>query len=155
MAVEIEHKYLLKKDLWKEVIPHKSVAVKQAYILTDPNKTIRVRTMGDKAFITIKGKNSGAGRLEFEYEIPLNDAHELIGNFSTNLIEKIRHYVLVDGKTWEVDEFSGNNAGLFIAEIELLHEEEVYTLPDWVDMNVTNDNRYANSNLALKPFTSW
>lgn len=155
MAVEIEHKYLLKKELWKEVVPYKSVNVKQAYILTDPEKTIRVRTTGDKAFITIKGKSMGASRLEFEYEIPLKDARELICHFSTNLIEKTRHYVIVDGKTWEVDEFSGNNAGLFIAEIELLHEDEVYTLPAWIDVNVTSDNRYANSNLALKPFTSW
>jgi adenylate cyclase len=154
MGLEIEHKYLLNREHWVKVVPHKSVLLQQAYISTDPEKTIRVRTLNDKAYITIKGKTSGASRLEFEYEIPLNDAHELIKNFSTNLVEKTRHYVVFEGKTWEVDEFKGANDGLFVAEIELGSEDENYLLPDWVDENVTNDQRYANSNLALNPYTS-
>lgn len=155
MALEIEHKYLLKRSAWEQVTPQKSVHLQQAYILSDPDKTIRVRTQHDKAWITIKGKTQGAGRLEFEYEIPLEDARELIRNFSSQAIEKIRHYVVYEGKTWEVDEFKGSNDGLLVAEIELGSETEVYQLPEWVDTNVTADLRYANSNLAIKPFTSW
>lgn len=155
MAIETEYKYLVKADLWQEVIPHKSVSVKQAYLLTDPEKTIRVRTMGDKAFITIKGKASGASRLEYEYEIPLNDAEELITNFSSDRIEKIRHYVMYDNKTWEVDEFQGANKGLIVAEIELETEDQSYTLPSWAGENVTEDHKYANSNLVSNPYINW
>ena len=155
MATEIEHKYLVKADLWQEVTPHASVEVKQAYLVTDPDKTIRVRTMGDQAFITIKGKASGASRAEYEYEIPLQDAHELIHKFSSNLIEKVRHYVLHDTKTWEVDEFRGLNKGLVVAEIELATEEETYALPAWIDKNVTHDHRDANSNLVSDPYINW
>lgn len=155
MATEIEHKYLVKADLWHKVAPHKSVHVKQAYLLTDPDKTIRVRTMGDQAFITIKGKASGASRLEYEYEIPLQDANELIGKFASDLIEKIRHYVIHETKTWEVDEFKGLNNGLMVAEIELATEEESYQLPAWVGRNVTDDHRYANSNLVSDPYINW
>jgi adenylate cyclase len=155
MALEIEHKYLIKPEAWAKVIPHKSVALQQAYLLTDPEKTIRVRTMNDKAYMTIKGKSQGAARLEYEYEIPLSDALELIRNFSSNLVEKVRHYVEFEGKTWEVDEFKGSNEGLLVAEIELQTEDEAYHLPVWADANVTHDQRYANSNLSIKPFSTW
>lgn len=155
MALEIEHKYLVKPEAWAKVIPYKSVALQQAYLLTDPEKTIRVRTMNDSAYMTIKGKSQGATRLEYEYEIPLNDARELIRNFSSHLVEKIRHYVVFEGKTWEVDEFKGHNEGLLVAEIELKAEDEHYLLPDWADNNVTDDPRYANSNLSINPFKSW
>lgn len=155
MALEIEHKYLVKPEAWAKVIPHKSIALQQAYLSTDPEKTIRVRTMGDSAYMTIKGKSQGASRLEYEYEIPLNDALELIRHFSSQPVEKIRHYVGFEGKTWEVDEFKGHNEGLLVAEIELASEEEHYLLPDWVDTNVTDDLRYANSNLSIRPFKSW
>src|SRR5688572_21499619 len=117
MATEIEHKYLIVPDLWKDVVPMKSVEIKQGYLLTDPDKTIRVRTRGEQGYITIKGKTSGASRLEFEYEIPLEDANELIGKFCSNVIEKVRYIVLHENKTWEVDEFKGLNAGLTIAEV--------------------------------------
>src|SRR6187402_2169435 len=117
MAIEIEHKYLVKSEQWKKVVPHKSVEVKQAYLLTDPDKTIRVRTKGDQGFLTIKGKMAGSSRLEFEYEIPIADANELISKFSKDLIIKIRHLVKIDEHTWEVDEFKGLNEGLIVAEI--------------------------------------
>jgi adenylate cyclase len=106
-------------------------------------------------FITIKGKSTGASRLEFEYEIPIDDAIELINKFCSNLIEKTRHIVIHDNNTWEVDEFKGLNAGLIVAEIELTSEDEIYSIPDWIDKNVTEDLRYANSNLTIKPFTTW
>jgi CYTH domain-containing protein len=127
MATEIEHKYLVIKDIWKKIIPNKSVEIKQAYLLTDPEKTIRVRTKGNSGFITIKGKSIGSSRLEFEYEIPIEDANELINKFCSNLIEKTRHIVIHDNNTWEVDEFKGLNEGLIVAEIELTSEDEKYS----------------------------
>jgi CYTH domain-containing protein len=155
MATEIEHKYLVKKELWDSVVPLKSEVIRQAYLLTDPEKTIRVRTKGAQAFFTIKSINVGATRQEFEYEIPMADALELMGKFCSHLVEKTRHLVMFGDKTWEVDEFDGLNAGLIVAEIELTSEDEDYTLPTWVDENVTHDMKYANSNLALKPFSTW
>lgn len=155
MATEIEHKYLVIKDIWGKVIPNKSVEIKQAYLLTDPEKTIRIRTKGNAGFITIKGKSSGASRLEFEYEIPIDDANDLINKFCSNLIEKTRHLVIHENHTWEVDEFKGLNAGLIVAEIELNSEDEIYSIPNWIDKNVTDDLRYANSNLSIKPFSTW
>jgi adenylate cyclase len=155
MATEIEHKYLVNTDIWKNIIPDKSVEIRQAYLQTDPEKTIRIRTKGKSGFITIKGKTVGASRLEFEYEIPIADANELINKFCSNLIEKTRHIVIHDNKTWEVDEFKGLNEGLIVAEIELTSEDEKYLIPNWVDKNVTDDLRYANSNLTIKPFKTW
>lgn len=155
MPTEIEHKYLVHAERWKDVVPERSEQVTQAYLHSEPGKTIRVRTMGDKGFITIKGKTVNASRPEFEYEIPLDDANELIRNFTTNLIEKIRHFVMHENMLWEVDEFKGLNAGLWIAEIELSHETETYALPDWVKENVTGEKKYSNSKLAEKPFCKW
>ena len=155
MATEIEHKYLVIKDIWEKIIPNKSVEIRQAYLLTDPEKTIRVRTKGNSGFITIKGKANRASRLEFEYEIPIEDAIELINKFCSNLIEKTRHIVIHDNNTWEVDEFKGLNAGLIVAEIELASEDDKYSIPNWIEKNVTEDLRYANSNLSIKPFTTW
>lgn len=155
MATEIEHKYLLKSDAWINVIPDKSYEIRQGYLTKDPINTIRVRTKGDKGYLTIKGKTVGSSRSEYEYEIPYSDALELLRDFCTGLIEKTRHLVTVENKLWEVDEFHGLNAGLFIAEIELADENEIYSKPEWVGENVTNDSRYANSNLAIKPFNAW
>lgn len=155
MATEIEYKYLVIPDIWKHVIPGRSVEIRQAYLQTDPEKTIRVRTKDMSGFITIKGKAVGASRLEFEYEIPIADANELINKFCSNLIEKTRHLVTHQGYTWEVDEFKGLNEGLIVAEIELTNEDEKYPIPNWVGENVTDDLRYANSNLTIKPFKTW
>ena len=155
MATEIEHKYLVNTDIWKNITPNKSVEIRQAYLQTDPEKTIRIRTKDKSGFITIKGKTVGASRLEFEYEIPIADANELINKFCSNLIEKTRHLVIHDNNTWEVDEFKGLNEGLIVAEIELTSEDEKYSIPNWVDKNVTDDLRYANSNLTIKPFKTW
>lgn len=155
MATEIEHKYLVNKTLWSAVKPHKSVTIQQAYLHTDPNKTIRIRTTATQGYITIKGKTQGASRLEYEYEIPVLDAQELIANFAYQIIEKVRHYVYHENKLWEVDEFKGANAGLIVAEIELITEDELYALPNWVTNNVTADVRYANANLSTIPYSSW
>lgn len=155
MAVEIEHKYLVDKTLWNPALAKKSYVIRQAYMHSEPFKTIRVRTKGPKGFITIKGKNSGATRAEFEYEIPLDDAIELIHAFCSNVIEKTRYEVEFAGKCWEVDVFEGDNAGLILAEIELKSETETFELPTWVNENVTADMRYANSNLAKHPYKEW
>jgi len=155
MPIETEHKYLINHELWQQIIPNKSVQIKQAYLLTDPNKTIRIRTAGNAGFITIKGKTIGASRPEFEYEIPIEEANQLIESFCSELIEKTRYYVVHENKTWEVDVFEGMNVGLIVAEIELDDEDEEYKKPNWVTQNVTDDRRYANSNLSLKPFTTW
>ena len=153
--IEIEYKYLVDKLLWGLVDPQKQYEIKQAYMHSDPEKTIRVRTKGERGFITIKGKTIGSSRAEYEYEIPYADAVTLIDQFCAQCIEKIRYEVIVNGKRWEVDVFSGKNEGLIVAEIELLNEDEHYSKPNWATENVTSDIRFANSNLAKKPFSSW
>src|ERR1041385_4432457 len=152
MGVEIERKYLVKAELWKKIKPQKSFAVKQAYLSRDPEKTIRIRVAGEKGFITIKGPSKGISRKEYEYEIPVGDAEELISEFTKNVIEKIRHHVLYKENLWEVDEFKGDNEGLIIAEVELDSENQKPELPEWVDKEISLDKRYANSNLIAKPF---
>jgi len=119
MAIEIEHKYLINQERWKKVIPHKSSTITQAYLSTDPLKTIRIRTKDEKGFITIKGKTQGASRPEFEYEIPRLEAKELIEKFTDSRIEKIRHYIIHENKTWEVDQFLELNEGLWLQKLNL------------------------------------
>ena len=155
MPTETEHKYLVNHELWRQIVPDKSVYVRQAYLLTDPNKTIRIRTMDNSGFITIKGKTVGASRPEFEYEIPIAEANELIESFCTDLIQKTRHYIDYENQTWEIDVFEGQNLGLIVAEIELDDKNQQYLKPHWITENVTDDRRYANSNLSLKPFSTW
>ena len=155
MPTETEHKYLINIKAWKSIKPYKSFKIKQAYLNNEPYKTIRIRIANNKGFITIKGIAKGSTRPEFEYEIPVKEADELINLCCTNIIEKVRHLVIHDNKKWEVDEFKGLNKGLFIAEIELANENEKYSIPDWVEQNVTKDQRYANSNLIAKPFSTW
>lgn len=155
MAIEIEHKYLLDSHQFLQEKHLSKHFIQQAYVHNEPEKTIRVRIKDKQGFITIKGKSKGASRLEFEYEIPFRDAQELIRNFGQNTIEKYRYIFHYQGMTWEIDEFLGANQGLWIAEIELKNESEIYPKPSWILEHVTDDQRYANSNLALHPFTSW
>jgi adenylate cyclase len=155
MEMEIEHKYLVNAELWNTIDPEKSYDIKQGYLSIDPNKTIRVRTKGDKGFITIKGRANGAMRPEFEYEIPLSDANELIQLFCKEVVEKVRHQVTYNNKIWEVDEFKGLNKGLLIAEIELKSKDEKYEKPDWITKEITEDLKYANAYLSIRPFSTW
>lgn len=155
MATEIEHKYLVKYDLWKQVVPDESKAVKQGYLSSSPVSSVRVRVLGDQGFVTIKGKSTNASRLEYEYEIPLADAEEMLAKFCSQDIVKTRHYVQHGEHTWEVDEFHGLNQGLIVAEIELGHVDEHYELPEWISANVTSDKKYSNANLVLRPFSTW
>jgi len=155
MPIEIEHKYLVDKIKWQEIKADRSVEMIQAYMVSEADKTIRVRIAGEEAFLTIKGKTKGASRAEFEYEIPVDEAKELIEKFCTKTVEKRRFYVVFRGKTWEIDVFSGKNEGLIVAEIELDSETEQYDKPDWVTKEVTSDFKYTNSQLAKHPFCEW
>ena len=131
------------------------VNIHQGYLLVDPGKTIRIRTTGTNAFLTIKGPSRNATRAEYEYAIPLVDADELLQLCTTPVIEKVRYRMEYAGKIWEVDEFFGENDGLILAEIELTFAEEKYDKPAWVGEEVTNDPRYYNSYLAVHPFSAW
>lgn len=146
MAVEIEYKYLVKNDNYKAMATSK-VRIRQGYLNREPERTVRVRTKGERGFLTVKGKNSGASRLEFEYEIPKADAEEILTLCMPPILDKTRYLVPFEGHVWEVDEFHGNREGLVTAEIELHSEDESYSTPDFIGENVTGDPKYYNSNL--------
>jgi CYTH domain-containing protein len=152
---EIEHKYLVRKDLWYAIQKPAGTDIRQGYLVADAEKTVRVRTAGSQAFLTIKGPSKDASRSEFEYSIPPEEAEELLRLCMISLIEKVRYRVEFAGKTWEVDEFFGENEGLILAEIELISADEMYERPAWVGEEVTSDHRYYNSYLALHPVSGW
>ena len=156
MPKEIERKFLVKR---LESIPlQNGLAIKQGYIPTyKRTKTaVRIRLYGDNAFLTIKGKSKGATRSEFEYAIPVEEAHQMIRELcGRSLIEKVRYKIDYSGVTWEVDVFEGQNEGLILAEVELESEDQAIVLPDWVDKEVTDDQRYYNANLVVNPFKRW
>lgn len=154
MATEIERKFLLKNDDWKKEVT-KSTSIKQGYLATDAERTVRVRVKGEKGFLTVKGKTEGVSRAEFEYEIPLEDALALLKLCHQPIIEKVRNIVKQGNHTWEIDAFEGENAGLTLAEIELSHEEEAFEKPDWLAEEVSSDYRYFNSYLVKNPFGGW
>ncbi|MFZ4115812.1 MAG: CYTH domain-containing protein [Chthoniobacterales bacterium] len=153
MGIEIERKFLVKNDTWRS----EAVGIDycQGYLSQKPEATVRVRTEGEKAFLTIKGRSEGISRPEFEYEIPPQEARELQRLCITPLVQKTRYHIPYEGIIWEVDEFHGENEGLIIAEIELDHPEERIPLPPWIGEEVSHDPRYYNSNLAVHPFTKW
>ena len=153
MPLEIERKFLVGSNDYK--LSAKAVDIKQAYLSVDENMAIRVRLEGIQASINIKSKKSDRVNHEFEYVIPLDEAQSLIRMSPYLIIEKTRHMVEYEGKTWEVDEFHGDNAELTVAEIELDDENEAFEKPPWLGEEVTADYRYLNSNLAKKPFNSW
>jgi len=155
MGVEIERKFLVNKEKWSQVIKEKRSHYRQGYMVSDPGKTIRVRLADDAAYLTIKGPTVGVSRPEFEYSIPVEDARQLLNNFCFSEISKIRYFIPHEGKLWEVDEFLGENEGLMVAEIELTSEDELFSLPEWIDREVTNEKKYSNSNLAINPYRSW
>lgn len=155
MVQEIERKFLVDAQAWNSAEKPAGAVFRQGYLVTDPQKTIRVRLTPDKAFLTIKGLTTGATRPEFEYEIPVTEATELLDRFAVTELSKTRYTLPFAGKIWEVDVFSGTNTGLIVAEIELDSEDEVFALPGWVTLEVTGDARYYNANLALHPYTLW
>jgi adenylate cyclase len=155
MGQEIERKFLVNHSKWKLLDKPNGQLYRQGYLLTDPNKTIRVRHTNEKGYLTIKGLSVGATRPEFEYEIPLNEAKELLNRFSVSELSKIRYIIEFENKVWEVDEFLGENKGLIVAEIELESETETFHNPEWIDKEVTGEEKYYNSNLTILPFKNW
>ena len=152
MGKEIERKFLLKEGAWRNQI---SMKYRQGYLSSAKERIVRVRTIDDKGYLTIKGITVGASRMEFEYEIPLQDANTLLDICEKPLIEKKRYRVEEDGFIWEIDEFLGENRGLIVAEVELESEDQVLPKPDWIEKEVTGDPRYFNSNLIKNPYTKW
>lgn len=152
MGIEIERKFLVKGDGWRTGKPTLYI---QGYLNSDKNCTVRVRIAEPDAMITIKGSRVGISRAEYEYPIPVEDAKEMLNLCVGPLVEKHRWFYTDGELTWEIDEFFGPNKGLVVAEIELLHEDQSITLPDWVGQEVTEDARYSNSNLSTAPFSSW
>jgi adenylate cyclase len=156
MGIEIERKFLVVGRSW-EGLP--GTRFRQGYLSAEPGRTVRVRIAGDRAFLTIKGEPQGErklARLEFEYAIPVQDAHTLLDELAQGIvIDKVRRVIDVDGTTWELDEFFGENEGLVVAEVELDSEEAVFARPPWLGDEVSNDARFANSKLSVTPFAAW
>lgn len=152
MATEIERKFLVQGTQWRNGTGTK---IKQGYLNRDKARTVRVRVRADHAFLTVKGLTQGASRAEFEYEVPLADAEELLKLSDGPIIEKTRYVVVHEGSKWEVDEFEGDNSGLVVAEIELQSQDEQFSRPQWLGREVTDDNRYYNSSLASHPYRDW
>lgn len=154
MAVEIERKFLVNSDSWREDATGQRIS--QGYLCSSADRVIRVRVAGDRAFLTVKGPQRGATRSEYEYDIPRSDATEMLEWLCERpLIEKTRYRLTADGREWVVDEFEGENAGLIIAEVEFEREGQAITLPDWVGEEVTDEPRYLNFNLVRHPYRLW
>jgi adenylate cyclase len=154
--IEIERKFLvLSNDFIIESFSKKRIV--QAYLNSIPERTVRVRIKEDKGFLTIKGKGNSTGttRLEWEQEIPVDEAEKLLLICENGVIDKIRYEVKVGQHIFEVDIFTAENDGLLVAEIELQFEDEVFEKPIWLGKEVTNDERYYNAYLSKKPFTKW
>ncbi len=152
MGVEIERKFLV-KDGWQP--SGESVRMKQGYLPGTGPMLVRIRVEDQRAFLTLKGRTEGITRSEYEYEIPMQDAEELLLRCQKNVVEKTRYFIPAGDYTWEVDVFAGANKGLTIAEIELSDEDEVFERPDWLGAEVSADGRYYNSRLAAHPFSEW
>ena len=154
--IEIERKFLVTSDTYKKE-SFSQKRIKQGYLSSVPERTVRVRTKGDKAFITIKGASNetGMSRFEWEKEIPVDEANKLLLLCEKGVIDKTRFEVKIGNHIYEIDEFYGENKGLVVAEIELHSEDETFERPNWLGKEVTNDNRYYNSNLSINPYTNW
>jgi adenylate cyclase len=154
MGVEIERKFLLAGDGWRAL--GEPVLLRQGYLSSHPDRTVRVRIEGGQGVMTVKGRSVGAARGEWEYPIPLADATELLDRLCEQpLIEKYRRRIAIGAHVWEVDEFLGANQGLVLAEIELQSEDEAFAKPDWIGAEVTHDRRYFNSSLVSLPYSRW
>jgi adenylate cyclase len=153
MATEIERKYLVTGDQWRDGAVGSQF--RQGYLARDPGRSVRVRIAADEAWLNIKGATKGISRQEFEYRIPLDDALALLALSVDPPIEKTRYLIKHEGHLWEVDEFHGANDGLLVAEIELESESNEFPLPPWVGDEVSGDPRYCNACLSKRPFRTW
>ena len=152
MSLEIERKFLVKDQSYRKLAS--GILYRQGYLCTNP--TVRVRTAGNRGYLTIKGPSSDISRTEYEYEIPLIDANALLHDLCLKpLIEKIRYTFEFKGLVWEIDEFLQENQGLIVAEIELESQDQVFEKPDFIGCKVSDDPRYRNSNLIKHPYQSW
>jgi CYTH domain-containing protein len=154
MGREIERKFLVMGEGWRKGA--KRSRLSQGYLLAEKGKSARVRLEDGRGTLTIKGPTRGAGRAEYEYAIPASDARELLRTLCEKpLIVKTRSRVRFGGLIWEIDEFSGDNEGLVVAEVELRRGNQKVALPPWVGKEVTRDPRYLNANLFKRPYRSW
>lgn len=154
MGIEIERKFLVKGDAWRPPIPGKRYC--QGYVVQPGDVTVRVRIAGDRGFLTLKGKAENFARPEFEYEIPVPEAQEMLDLWCRpRIVEKIRYRIPVGDLVWEVDEFQSFNQGLILAEVELQSSDRCVELPDWVGLEVSEVHRYYNSSLAIHPYSQW
>jgi CYTH domain-containing protein len=153
MGQEIERKFLVTRDVWRTGA---GILIRQGYLCIENNSVVRVRTKGERAYLTLKGNTAGITRLEFEYEIPVEEANLILEKLCMKpLIEKIRYEAYVSGFKWEIDEFLEENAGLVVAEIELENENQEFTKPDWLGREVSSDFRYQNASLVKNPYSRW
>ena len=154
MGKEIERKFLVKGDTWRQLAT--GTSYRQGYLSTVKERTVRVRTINTKGYLTIKGITQGVSRVEYEYEIPFTEANEMLDNLCERpLVEKDRYKIKLDELVWEVDEFKGENNGLILAEVELQSENQEFKKPEWIGAEVSGDPRYFNSNLIKHPYTKW
>jgi adenylate cyclase len=155
MATEIERKFLVNGDSWRDAVESQE-NVMQGYLANGENATVRVRVKGAAAFLTIKGMMRGISRAEYEYSIPVADAEAMLKDLAVSPpIEKTRYRVRFGAHLWELDVFAGENAGLIMAELELASEDESFELPDWAGDEVSDDLRYYNVNLSRHPYQRW
>ena len=152
---EIERKFLVIGDAWRAGA--RALACRQGYLLATPELTIRVRVMGDDAWLTLKGRTEGISRAEFELPMPPAQAADILERLCppAAIIEKTRHVTTYAGRTWEIDEFAGANRGLVVAEVELESEDAPLAVPPWAGAEVSTDPRYLNANLIRQPYASW
>lgn len=154
MPQEIEHKFLVRLDVWKPAEP--GVLYRQGYLSSAKERVVRVRIAGERAYLTIKGPAQGITRLEFEYALPAADAATMLDLLcEPPLIEKTRYRQTFGGRTWEIDVFHGDNAGLVVAELEVADESEQFEQPPWLGREVSGDPRYFNANLVGNPYKNW
>ena len=153
MPFEIERKFLVTSDAWRSAAT--STEIVQGYLSRDPDRIVRARLRGDRAYLTVKGRPTGITRTEIEVPISVDDGRALLALCLRPLVEKIRHEVIVGSHTWEIDEFHGDNAGLCVAEIELASEDEPFERPSWLGSEVSHDRRYSNSHLSEHPYSTW
>ena len=153
MPLEIERKFLVDTQKWNPTA--EGTRLVQAYLSIDPNPTVRIRIAGEKAFVTIKGRSETISRPEYEYQIPVDEAQQMMLLAISNPVEKIRYEIMHENFLWEVDVFSGKNEGLVIAELELKSENQTFPRPDWLSTEVSGDRRYYNSFLSEHPFQEW
>ncbi len=155
MATEIERKFLVKDDSWRAQVISET-RYKQGYLANQERASVRVRIGAGRAFLNIKSATIGAKRHEFEYEIPLQDAEDMLLHIAAGpCIDKVRYEVPHGDHVWELDVFHGENAGLVVAEIELEAEDEPFDKPAWAGMEVTGDPRYYNAMLVRHPYSRW